>query len=118
MVTIRRTSKVVPFEKTSGKGVSGAGSAKGAPSPFAISAPDPLKAITERQSKLGEKSRLAVLQRAFEPYAEEARRHLPPGMQKIEKKVRYKMIKEGFPKEIANEAGDEAVTALLDTKSK
>lgn len=118
MVTIRKISKGVSFEKTSGKGVAGASSKGSAPSPFAISAPDPLKALTERKSTLGEKERLAILQRALEPYAEEARRHLPPGMQKIEKKVRHKMIKEGFPKEVANEAGDETVTALLDTQNK
>ena len=118
VTTVRRTSKVISLGKASSKGVSGVGSERGVPSPFAISAPDPLKALTERKSTLGEKERLAILQRALEPYADEARRHLPPGMQKIEKKVRHKMLKEGFPKEVANEAGDETVAALLDTQNK
>ncbi len=113
MTTIRKTSNVISIRKGSAaKSVSQTQSSTTA-SPFAIKPPDPLKSITERKSSLSELQKLAILQRALEPYAHEARRHLPTRLQKIDIKVRTKMIRDGFSEEVATEAGDEAVTAIL-----
>lgn len=116
MIKVRKTSNVVSIGGAKGKTVSGASGSTAAPSPFSISPANPLKAITERQTKMNEWQRLAILQRALEPYAREARGQLPSNLQKIEKKVRRKMLEEGFTTESANEAGDEVVTALLGKK--
>lgn len=113
MTTVRKTSNVVSLGKAGGsKSVSPAKSSTTA-SPFAIKPPDPLKSLTDRKSSLSELQKLAILQRALEPYAQDARSHLPPHLQTIDKKVRTKMIKDGFSKEVATEAGDEIVTAIL-----
>ena len=114
MTNIRKISNVVSLGK--GKSVSGPRSSTSTTSPFAMKAPDGLKALTERKSQLNELQRLAILQRALEPYAARARKHLPSDVQKIEKKVRSRMIKEGFSEEIATEAGDEAVSTILISK--
>lgn len=119
MTLIRKTSNVVSLGKASRKTVSGTSSATQAPSPFAISPPDPLKSITERKSRsLSEWERLALLQRALGSFAEEARKKLPSEVRSVEEKVRKKMIQEGFAKEVASEAGDETVSAILTTRSK
>lgn len=113
MTIIRKTSNVVSLGKAGGKSVSGTKQSTTTSSPFALKPTDPLKALTERKSSLTELQKLAILQRALEPYANEARGHLPANLQKIDRKVRTKMIKDGFATEEANEAGDEVVTALM-----
>lgn len=119
MTSIRKTSNVISLGKASGKTVSGGSSATQAPSPFAIKPPDTLKSITERRSRvLSEWERLALLQQALGSFAEEARKKLPREVRAVEEKVRKKMIQEGFSKEVATEAGDETVTALLQNRSK
>lgn len=119
MTAIRKTSNWTSLGRASGKTVSGASSATEAPSPFALKPPDLLKSITERKSRsLSEWERLALLQRALGSFAEEARKKLPSEVRTVEEKVRKKMIQEGFTKEIASEAGDETVTALLHNRSK
>lgn len=118
MVQIKKTSNVITLRRTSGK-TAGVASSTQAPSPFALKPPDPLKSIVERRSRtLSEWERLALLQRALGPFAEEARKHLPKEVRTIEKKVRKKMIQEGFAEAVAAEAGDETVTAILSTRSK
>lgn len=118
MINIRRTSKVIPFEKTSRSGGVSKTSSQTTSSPFAIKPANPLKALTERKSRLTEEQKLAILQRALEPYAKEARSHLPDTVQKVRERVRRKMLEKGFPKEVAEEADDETVSAILDTKSR
>lgn len=116
---IKRTSRFTAVDKPSAKSVSQTEKSSGpAVHPFAIRPPDALKAITERKSRrLKEWQKLAILQRALEPYAAEAREHLPGDLRQIEEKVRQKMLEEGFQEEIASEAGDETVTAILDSKA-
>lgn len=118
MVKIRSTSNVVSMNRKEGaKSSSGSSSVSSTASPFAAKPVDVLKSITERKSRpLSEEQKLALLQNALKPFANEARSHLPASLGNVEKKVRKKMIEEGFSSEIAAEAGDETVTALLETK--
>lgn len=119
MIQIRKPSGIIPkrtLEKIKkGETVSSETGSEAASSPFAARPADALKAITERKSRgLTEEQRLALLQKALEPFANEARSHLPTPIGQLERKVRKRMLEEGFGKEVASEAGDETVTVLLD----
>lgn len=118
MVKIRSTSNVVSMNRKEGaKSSSGSSSVSNTASPFAAKPVDVLRSITERKSRpLSEEQKLAMLQNALKPFASEARSHLPQSLGNVEKKVRKKMIEEGFSDVMANEAGDETVAALLHTK--
>ena len=120
MMQIKKTSRFTAVDKPSRKSVSKTENPSGQTShPFAIKPPDALKAITERKSRqLKEWQKLAILQRALEPYASEAKERLPDDLRQVEEKVRQRMLQEGFKEEIAAEAGDETVSAILDTRSK
>ncbi|MBI4125091.1 MAG: hypothetical protein HY609_04265 [Deltaproteobacteria bacterium] len=120
MMQIKKTSRFAAVDKPSRKSIAKTDESSGqAASPFAIKPPDALRAITERKSRqLKEWQKLAILQRALEPYASEAKEHLPPDLRQVEEKVRQRMLEEGFKEEIAAEAGDETVSAILDTRSK
>src|SRR3990167_7634394 len=115
MIRIRSTSNVVTLGKKEGaKSSSKTSSAGETLSPFAAHPADALKSLTDRKSRpLTEEKKLALLQGAFKTFSLEARSHLPSPIRKVEKKVRKKMIEEGFSTEVASEAGDEAVSALL-----
>lgn len=117
---IKKTSRFTAVDRPARKSASKIqGSSEQTHSPFAINPPDALKVITERKSRqLKEWQRLAILQRALEPYASEAKGHLPQDLRQVEEKVRQRMLEEGFKEEIATEAGDETVSAILDTRSK
>jgi hypothetical protein len=114
MISIRKTSNVVSIGRTSSKsGASSADQNTQITSPFAARPAESLKGITERKSRLNEEQKLAILQNALLPFANEARSHLPPDLSMLEKKVREQMTKEGLPKEFVAEAGDEAVSVSL-----
>lgn len=117
MVKIRSTSNVVRLGRKEGTKSSSAASSSSVSdtaSPFAAKPVDVLKAITERKSRpLTEEQKLALLQNALKPFASEARGHLPQNLTRVEKKVRKRMIEEGFSDVLASEAGDETVSALL-----
>lgn len=115
MIQVKKTSRFVSVDKPSRQSISKTEKSAGqAAHPFAIKPPDALKAITERKSRqLKEWQKLAILQRALEPYASEAKEHLPKGLRLVEEKVRQRMLEEGFKEEIAAEAGDETVSAIL-----
>ncbi|OGQ05560.1 MAG: hypothetical protein A2W61_01730 [Deltaproteobacteria bacterium RIFCSPLOWO2_01_44_7] len=115
MVTIRKTSNVLPFGKiSSSKSVSSTSESSSAVSPFAAKPVDALKAITQRKSRLSEEQKLAILQRALSPFSNEARGHLPTDVSQMEEEVRKRMMKEGFSETVANEAGEETVDVLLE----
>lgn len=120
MDRIRKTSNVVSLGKKEKAG----GSEKTSPvsetaSPFAANPLETLKAITGRQSRpMTEEEKLRLLQNALKDFAAEARKHLPKNLGDMEKKVRSKMLAEGFSEEVAAEAGDETVTAILDNSVK
>jgi len=116
MSRIRKTSSIVSLGRGRTKSVAGPRPSSTTTSPFSIKPPDPLKSITQRQSQLSELQRLAILQNALEPFAGEARKHLPKNIQSIEKKVRKRMIQKGFSKEVVSEAGDETVSVLLNKR--
>lgn len=119
MIKIRQTSNVVTLGKKEGAKSSTASKTPSAEtlSPFAAHPAEALKSLTERKSRpLTEEQKLALLQGALKPFALEARHHLPQALTKVERRVRKKMIEEGFSTEIASEAGDEAVSALLTSK--
>lgn len=85
------------------------------PSPFDSNPVKELDFITGRtQGKPSEEEMLRRLQDAFEPFASDARKHLPDSLKKIEQSVRKQMILEGYSGAFANEAGDATVGALLD----
>lgn len=120
MIQIRRTSNVITLGKKEGAKSSSTSktSSAGEPlSPFAAHPADALKSLTDRKSRpQTEEQKLALLQGAFKTFALEARSHLPSPLRRVEKKVRKKMIEEGFSDVVASEAGDEAVSALLSSK--
>ncbi len=116
MVHIRKTSNVIDIKRTGSKS-SESETVQQPISPFASGPVNPLKSITERKSRgLTEEQRLALLQNALRPFATEARSHLPSDLSEFEKKMHKKMLEEGFPEVVANEAGDEVVDALLKTR--
>lgn len=120
MIQIRKTPKTTSADRTTKAGESSGTEESGAPvSPFAIKPPDPLRSLTERKSRpLTEEQKLALLQRALGPFAEEAKRHLPPALRKADEDTRKEMIRKGFSKERAHEAGEEIVAAILGQKTK
>ena len=114
MINVRKTSNVVSIGRAEGKSsTTAADQNTQVTSPFAARPAESLKGITERKSKLTEDQRLAILQRALQPFASEARSHLPTDLSSVEKEVRKKMLKEGFSEVVANEAGEEAVSVSL-----
>lgn len=119
MIHLRKISKVTSHTKTEGpSSVKGRRGSSPLVSPFAIKPPDSLKGITERKTQLSEIQRLAILQRALQPYAKEAEKKLSPELLKMKEEVRKEMITKGFPQEVAGEAADEAVSVILETKTK
>lgn len=114
MINVRKTSNILPFDKVSSSSETSADKNTSVTSPFAAKPAQSLKSLTERKSRpLTEEQRLALLQRALQPFANEARSHLPVDVSSVEKKVRKKMLEEGFSEVIATEAGEETVDALL-----
>lgn len=117
MGTIRKIANMIsPGRKGEVKKTSSAGSQSDPPSPFAVSSADPLEQLRERKSKLTEAQRLRLLQNAFKPFSEEAKKHLPEELVKMEKAVRNKMLEEGFDEPFADEAGEDTVSAILDSR--
>ena len=118
MVNIRKTSHVVSLGKAESSSSSTPADRNTEPtSPFAARPTESLKNITDRKSRpLTEEQKLAMLQRALQPFSSEARSHLPADLSDVEKKVRKKMMDEGFSEVIANEAGEEAVSVTIGTK--
>lgn len=117
MTNIRKTSNVVSIGK--GRPASGVTKEESSQvsSPFAVNPAQTLKSLTERRSReLSEEQRLSLLQRALHDFSEEASRHLPDAIGKIKRRVRNKMLAEGFADVIANEAGEEAVDVLLESR--
>lgn len=113
MVEIRKTTNILPFGRASSKEVSPSGAVSETSSPFATKPTETLKGILERKSSLLEDAKLAILRKALQPFATEASSHLPQDLSSIEKKVRRKMLEEGFSEVVAEEAGEEAVSVSL-----
>lgn len=88
-------------------------------SPFASNAAEELRGILkDKKGRVSEEEMLRRLQEAFEPFAQDVREHLPRSLREIEQDVRRQMVRAGYSGPVAKEAGDEAVTVLLDRVSK
>lgn len=123
MVDIKKTSSVLgrghlrEIKKTS-HSQSQSTSSSAETSPFAANPVDSLRSLTDRKSRpLTEDQWLILLQKAFQPFATEARGRLPSNIKRVEQKIRKKMLEEGFSEVVATEAGDEAVTVILEKRS-
>ena len=111
---IRKTGldNVIPIGKGGSSSTSGATEKS---SPFAANPTEGLRRILkDKKGSVSEEEMLRRLQDAFEPFAEDAREHLPQSLRQIEQNVRKQMVLVGYSGAIAKEAGDEVVTVMLE----
>lgn len=115
---IRKTGfdNIIPIGKRDSSGVGGVAEK---PSPFASNAAEELRGILkDKKGRVSEEEMLRRLQEAFEPFAQDVREHLPKSLREIEQDVRRQMVRAGYSGHVAKEAGDEAVTLLLERISR
>lgn len=103
---------VIPIGKRGSSGTSGVSEKL---SPFASNAAEELRGILkDKKGGVSEEEMLRRLQEAFEPFARDVREHLPKSLREIEQDVRRQMVRAGYSGHVAKEAGDEAVSVLLE----